>query len=160
MKNEKLVEFKEKMRKMMIEFYEEFDYLDPMLFFYTNDQPCICDIPHDFMVSPETKMGLVNFIRNLCAQPGTLAAGLFMQANAAHLEPGTEMTKLVMNGDVKISELKEKQSLIIMMFSTPESEEMICYHVDEKTRKVGEIFLEDSSPITGIFSGFFSWNKN
>ena len=83
-----------------------------------------------------------------------------MEANAAKIDANTELAKLVTNGDIRVSELKEKLDIIVLIFSTPEGEEIITYVVDCKNKVVGEPFSEGATNLGGKFSGFFSWNKN
>jgi hypothetical protein len=66
-----------------------------------------------------------------------------------------------MSGNVKVSELKESQDIILMIFSTPANEEMISYVVDCDNKTVGEQLTEgEAEGVGGTFSHFFNWNKN
>ena len=162
MGSNRIDEIKETMRLKMIENFENDGFISPVLFFLENNEILISMIPFEFLGSPEGKMELAEFIKNVCGRSTVLAAGIIIEANAAKLIPDTEMSKLVLNGDIKISELKEKQSIILMQFSTPVSEEMFAYAVDEKNKTVGDTIFNsgDADNAQGIFSNFFTWNRN
>ena len=65
-----------------------------------------------------------------------------------------------MEGKKKVSELDNKQDIIIMIFTTPESEEMISYIVDPNTKTIMEKFFgKNAEKMAGTFSSFFDWKK-
>ena len=157
----KLNEFKETLIEGMVENFKRDGFLTPLLFFYKDGEPIIGEIPFELLESPDGKNLLAGIIRTICQEPNVLAAGIIMEANGAKIENDTEMAKLVKNGNVKISELKESQDIIVLMFSTPEDEALIAYTVDCKNKTVNELFGgEEMKKIGGIFSNFFTWNKN
>jgi len=160
MTNKALIDFRECLREGMIENFEKDGCLVPIFFFYKDGIPVIGEIPGELLDSPEGKNMLAGVIRNVCQQPNVLAAGLIIEASGAKMDDDSDLAKLVKNGDVRISELKESQDIIIMVFSTPETEEFIAYCVDTDKKTVGEKFAEQTDKFNGIFSNFFTWNKN
>jgi hypothetical protein len=161
MKSEKLNDFKEVLRNGMIANFEKDGYVAPIVFFFKDDRPIMSVVPPEYISTPEGKAMLAQMIKSFCAQPNVLAAGLIIEANGARMDADSEMTKLVLNGSVKISELKDKIDIIVMIFSTPESEELIAYEVDCENFKVGEKFSDEAAKAMGsTFSNFFNWSKN
>jgi len=158
--NIKIADIKELMRQSMIEEFESDGYLNPILFFYKDGNPMVCSIPDKYLTSAEGKHELTEFIRNFCNQPNVFAAGLIMEDDGIKLDQDNELTKLLMNGDVRVSELKDKQDFIIMIFSTPESEDVTLYLVDIENKKVCEQIDSSGGQVKGIFSNFFYWDKN
>ena len=77
------------------------------------------------------------------------------------IKDDNELLNSVLNGNIKVSEIKDNKDIIIMVFSTPEGEEMISYVVDSPNKTIVEPFDIDSKKGTydGRFSNFFSWNK-
>lgn len=161
MSNTKLQDFKESLRQGMIENFERDGCLLPIMFFLKDGMPVIGEIPFELLETPERKDILAGTIRKICQQPNVLAAGLIIEASGVKMDDDSEMANLVKNGSVRISELKESQDIIVMVFSTPEGEELIAYCVDIKNKTVGEMFSgEETKGMGGIFSNFFSWTKN
>lgn len=159
-KNKKLNDFKKVLHEGMLENFKKDGYLAPTLFFFKDDQPSIALIPQELLSSVEGKNKLADIIRKICKEPTVLAAGIIIEAHSTKVLPNTEMEKLLMNGTVRVSELKEKQDIILMHFSTPVGEEMISYVVDYKNKSIGESMNYDGMGAVGIFSGFFNWNRN
>jgi hypothetical protein len=162
MKNKSIIEFKEVLRRGMIANFEKYGYLTPILFFYMKNQPVISIIPGELLGSRNGKELIAGMIRKICQEKPVLAAGIIIEANAAKMNEKSELTKLIENGDLKISELKEKQDIILMLFSTPEKEEIIMYVVDCKNKTVGEPFADgfDATGMQGTFSNFFTAKRN
>jgi hypothetical protein len=156
----KLNEFKESLHQTMIENFKRDGFLAPILFFFKDNNPIIGMIPPELLNTDEGKERLASIIKGVCGKPNVLAAGLIMEANAAKIDSNSELAKLITNGDISISELKEKQDIIVLFFGTPESEEIIAYTVDCKNKIVGKPFGKGATNLRGKFSGFFSWNKN
>jgi len=155
-----LNDFKESLRKSMIMNFEKDGFLAPVLFFLQNNTPCFALIPRELLASNEKKEILADIIKKKCFEPNVFAAGIIMEANAAKIDIDSSLAKLVDNGDIRVSELKEKVDIIVLIFSTPEGEEIITYVVDCEKKVVGEPFSEGYGQLKGKFSGFFSWNKN
>jgi len=161
MENKGLNDFKEVLRQGMIQNFEKCGYLAPVVFFYMEKRPMISMIPPELLSSVKGKQILSGMIRNFCQKNPVLAAGIIIEADAAKVNENSESAKLAMNGDIKVKDLKEKEDIIIMIFSTPEGDEMISYVVDYETKKVGEPFGEGKPDrFAGIFANFFTWNKN
>lgn len=162
MKNKSVNDFKEVLRQGMIANFEKCGYLTPVFFFYMDNHPIISMIPPELLGSRNGKELLAGMIRNICSEKPVLAAGIIIEANAAKMDKDNELTKLVENGDVRVSELKEKQDIILMLFSTPEKEEIISYVVDCKNKTVGEPFANgfDATGMQGTFSNFFTAKNN
>lgn len=162
MENTRLNDLKEVLRLGMIENFKQCGYLAPIFFFYENGEPVITMIPNELLENSGGKQILAALIRKICKKPTVLAAGIIIEANAAKLDnDDSELTKKVMNGELKVSELEQSQDIILMIFSTPSKEEMISYVVDCEAKTVGESLSEgELDGIGGTFSHFFNWNIN
>ena len=165
MENISVQEFKEMMRKGMIENYETDGEITPILFFLKDGKPHFVMIPPELFASPEGKYTIAQIIKNICVQPNVIAAGMIIEAFGAVIDNTHENAEDIISGNKKISEIDERKDIIAMVFSTPESEELIAYEVNEVTKEVGEQFGKNEDGTTngglsGLFSGFFNWNKN
>lgn len=163
MKKTSIKEFKEVLRKGMIDAFSTDGRLTPIMFFYKGGQPIITEIPNTFLANSQGKIALANIMKKLCAESDTVMAGLIIEAYGAKLdgENITEETKAVLNGEKRVKDIEGRQDIIIMISSTPEGEEMISYVVDPDTKTVGEEFSgEGADQVSGTFSHFFNWNKN
>lgn len=161
MKNEKLQNFKEIMRQGMIMNFEKSGNLAPVMFFYKAGEPAISLIPPELLSTLEGKQMLATLLKRICSEPDVIAAGIIIEAYGAKMDKDSELAKLVESGAMRISEIKEKQDIIVMIFSTPEGEECIAYEVDPKTKTVGRMFTDsEAGEYGGNFSHFFGWNRN
>jgi len=128
---------------------------------FTENTPIISQIPSEFLENADSKKILADMVKNMCQEPTTLAAGIIIEANGMMINYESEMIDAILSGEVKLSELKESEDIIMMLFSTPEEEEMIAYKVDVDNKKVGDIFGgKELGTLDGIFSNLFAWNKN
>lgn len=159
-------EFKASMLKGMKAGFERDGYLVPIAFFLHQSLfdgkppiPTLIPIDGNLLADYETKSRLSFAMHNMCKNPLIIAAGLILEANCAKFYKNDELAKLVISGAIRISELKDKNDIILMMFSTPVSEELFIYDVDVKNKIVGERYSE-TNEFTGIFTNFFGWNKN
>lgn len=159
-KNKKINDFKKVFHELMLVNFKRDGYLAPTLFFLKDNQPSVALIPQELLSSVEGKNKLADIIRKICKEPTVLAAGIIIEAHITKVLPNTEKLKNLLDGTVRVSELKEKQDIILMHFSTPVGEEMISYVVDYKNKTVGESMNYDASGAVGIFAGFFDWNRN
>jgi hypothetical protein len=146
-------DFKEVMRNGMIENFKNDGFLAPFVFFLADNQPHITQIPNDMLKSTAGKVALAGNIKELCKSPEVHACGIIIEAYGAKMDG--EDAKKVFGGVVRVSELDEKQNIIIMIFSTPEKDESFSYVVDSKNKTVGEEFLQDTDGMGGIFGNFF-----
>lgn len=162
MASKNIEDFKEILKQGMIENFQEHGYITPILFFYMESQQMISIIPPEFLSSYNGKNMLAGMIRKFCSENPVLATGIIIEASAAKMNTDSELAKLVENGDLRVSELKEKQDIILMIFSTPEKEEMISYVVDCENKTVGEPFADanEFTGFSGTFSNFFTAKKN
>jgi len=161
MASEKLNTFKESMRKSMIMAFERDGYLTPLMFFYKGNFPMIGQIPFELLENPDGKDILAGIIRNVCQEPDVFAAGIIMEANGAKVDVDTENAEKLISGELSIADYENKQDLIVMVFSTPEDEEMFAYEVNCENKTVGELFSGEAlKHFSGTFSNFFCWNKN
>jgi hypothetical protein len=160
MANKKIDEFKEIMKNSMIKNFEASGFLVPIMFFMRNNNAIVSEIPKEFLEDSEGKESLANLIRSICKQPDVIAGGIIIEAYAKAVNKNDEMSKLLLNGDIRVSECKEKEDIIMMIFSTPVKEEAIAYYVDCKNKTVGEELAQDCDSFSGTFSEFFQWNKN
>lgn len=153
-------DFKEVMRNGMIENFKNDGRLLPVAFFYADNQPHISEIPNDMLKNSAGKLALSMNIKALCGNPAVTAAGIIIEAYGAKINADSKDAKNVLDGIVRVSELDEKQDIIIMIFSTPEKDETFSYLVDSKNKTVGEEFVTgDSDPMKSIFGNFFEMRK-
>ncbi|MFA5366336.1 MAG: hypothetical protein WC333_00235 [Dehalococcoidia bacterium] len=145
----------------MIANFENDGRLDPVMFFLKAGKPIIIRIP-DFMFSSQKNKTIVsNSIKLFTHQPDVLAAGIIIEAWGAKLSDKDELVESLKKGEKQVRDLEEKQDVIIMLFSTPEKEEMIGYTVDCVNKKVCEKFSDgEDASYGGIFANFFTWNRN
>jgi hypothetical protein len=161
MESKGLNDFKETLRQGMIQNFENCGYLTPILFFYIEGRPLISVIPPEVLSTREGKTELATIIRNFCQKNPVLAAGIIIEADAAKIYPDDKEGIKALNSEIKVRDLEQKVDIIVMIFSTPEGDEMISYEVDYNTKKVGEPFGEGKAErLGGIFANFFTWNKN
>ena len=159
MANKKIEDFKEIMKTGMIKNFKASGFLMPVMFFMRGDEAVISEIPKEFLEDYEGKTKLADLIKSICKQPDVIAGGIIIEAYAKSVKKNDEMAKLLLNGEIRVSELKEKEDIIMMIFSTPVEEETIAYYVNCENKTIGEQFPSDGS-ISGTFSNFFDWNKN
>ena len=163
--------FKDSIHHGMLENFQRDGYLRPIAFFlhkipidgspFEMTEPLPVIIPIDKYLSGDSdwKQSLAYAMHKMCENPLVIAAGLVIEGNGAKFHVDDELGKLVQSGAVKISELKVKQDIIVMMFSTPAEEELFIYDVDIKNKTVGERFPE-SHNFNGLLTNLFGWNKN
>jgi len=159
----KIVEdFKEVLHEGMKENFEKDGSLTPILFFIKDNQPAISQIPNEFLSSLEGKQQLANVIKRICTLPNVSCGGMIIEAYGSKIDKdlNPETTEAIMTGKKRISELDEKDDIIMMIFSTPEKDEMISYVVDCQNNTVGEPYIDGVKGIGGTFSNFFNWSKN
>ena len=152
-------DFKKMMYEGMVEAFKKDGFLIPICFFLKDNTPIIVQLPDNAMADYESKSKLALVIKNMCMEEGVTAAGLVTEAYAAKFDKDDEMGNLVQNGSVRVSECKNKENIIFMVFSTPHKEEMIAHYVDCDKQEVGEK-MESMEQFKGVFSGFFFWTKN
>lgn len=160
---QKVEEFKDVLHKGMIKNFENDGYITPVVFFFKGDQPMISTIPSELLNTPEGKLVLADIIKTACLNPETSVAGIIIEAYGAKIneDDDSEKAKSLLKGEIRVSELDEKQDIIIMIFSTIEGEETISYIVDPKTKTITEPFQsEGADQIAGTFSDFFKWKGN
>jgi hypothetical protein len=160
--NEKIKNFREVMHNSMIKNYEKNGYLAPIFFVYMSDSNMAMGRIPNALLTPENKNILGTLIKNtLSENPLIIAAGLILPAYGLEVRKDSEMLNLVLNGDLDMQDIKEKHDIIIMIFSTPEKEEVFAYYVDDSTKTILTKFGEsDFVGYSGIFSNLFTWNKN
>ncbi len=155
-------DFKELMKNGMIENFITDGCLAPVVFFYSLvSPPQVMMIPGEFMQSTEGKESLANFIKMYCDQPSIIAGGIIMEAWGAKIHESDNISQQVLSGEIRVSELDNRQDIIVMIFSTPVGDEMIAYEVNPETHEVGKTFNDGTEgSMSGLFSGFFKWNRN
>lgn len=158
--NYKIEQFKEHMHQSMLMNFKKSGFLVPVVFFLFCKRSIIKKIPRNLLSNPEGKDHLANAIKHMCEDPRVTAAGIIIEANGAKIKGDNELLNSVLIGNVKVSELKEKQDIIIMIFSTPEGEELISYVVNSSNKTIVEPFNDNKGSYDGKFSNFFGWNKN
>lgn len=136
-------------------------YLTPTLFFVNHKmEPHFEPIPQEIMGTPQGKQILGQVIKKICSNLQIIAAGVIVEAYAKSINKDTdqELSNLLQQGNLKVSELKDKEDIILMVFSTPTKEEIISYFVDPNTKTIKEK-LPDGGEVGGLFSQFFEWRK-
>ena len=129
MANRKIDEFKEVMKNGMVENFKRSGFLTPIMFFLRGNEGVVSQIPKELLENSEGKTKLADLIKSICKQPDVIAGGIIIEAYAKSVNQNNEMSKLLLNGDMRVSELKEKDDIIMMVFSTPEKEEAIADYV-------------------------------
>jgi len=161
MKKRMIESLKKTLHDGMIKNFEKDGFLTPVLFFIKNEEPSITIIPNDLLSTPNGKQILAKVIKQICAQPNVFCAGIIIEGYGARLNVDSEMSKLVKNGNIKVSELKENLDIILMIISTPEGDDVISYQVDCENKTVGDRFIEEGkNSFAGTFSNFFEWTQN
>jgi hypothetical protein len=158
--NYKIEQFKEHMHQSMLMNFKKSGFLVPVIFFLFCERPIIEKIPKNLLSNPKGKDHLANAIKHMCENPRVTAAGIIIEANGAKIKEDNKLFNSILDGNIKVSELKEKQDIIVMIFSTPEGEEMISYIIDSSNKTIVEPFNDNKGSYEGRFSNFFSWNKN
>jgi hypothetical protein len=159
MANKKIEDFKEVMKNGMLNNFQSSGFLVPVMFFMGGNEAVVSEIPKELLKDYEGKALLADMIKKICRQPDVIAGGIIIEAYAKSVSQNDEISKLLLNGDIRISELKEKDEIILMVFSTPEKEEAIAYYVDCLNKTIGKE-LPKCNSAGGTFSGFFDWNRN
>ena len=147
------------MHDTMLENYKRDGHLSPVFITFSNEKILITPIPRD-QLKPENKQALATTIKNTCKNPLILASVVIIEAYGAQVKPDSEVINKIMKGEIDMSDIEDKNDIIIMIFSSPEEEEFIAYYVDDKTKIVGERFCEEGDNFEGLFSHLFAWNKN
>ncbi len=131
----------------------------PVIFFLVNNHPVITPIPEEFL-NDERKPDLTYIIKEMCTNSRISCAGIIIEAWMHIGNIDSEMSKLLMSGNLQVRDIKEKEDIVVLLFSTPEKEECIIFHVNPKEKKV----IKEDSAIEnagGVFSNFFELrNKN
>lgn len=151
------------MIKGMIDNFTNDGCLTPVLFWVENNQPAITQIPNKYLSNIEGKTILGEIIRKKCGDENVTAAGIIFEAYGVKMYPDkdAETVKKIMNGDLKVSDMNEKEDIIVLVFSTPDSHEIISYNVDCENNKVLDKYVGDNkNDMAGIFNSFFNWGKN
>jgi len=157
--NKKIQWFKKMTHDSMLLNYKRDGHLLPVFITFSTEKILITLIPRD-MLKPENKPALAATIKNVCKNPLILASVVIIEAYGAQVDPKSEIINQIMKGEMDMSDIKEKNDIIIMIFSSPEEEEFIAYYVDDKTKTIGKRFCEEGDNFEGLFSHLFAWNKN
>lgn len=163
MKQTNIEKFKKILHEGMIKNFKEGGFLTPIMFLYKGGQSIISEIPAHFLDSQEGKHELARVMQGICKQSDVLVAGIIIEAYGTKIDKNvdSEIAKSLYDGDTKVSDLEDKEDIILMIFSTPVGEEMISYIVDPETKTIGESFDEGAAEqLAGTFSHFFNWNSN
>jgi hypothetical protein len=154
--NTEISVFKESMRQMMLSNFKIFGFLTPITFFLYKGKPIIEMIPEQMLATPKGKEALAQGIQQFCTQKDVSGAGIIMEAWGAELD-GADQSKPYKPA----SQLPQRKDIIIMIFSTPYSEELFAYVVDPKNKAiVSEFGQHEKAQMSGTFSQFFKWNRN
>jgi len=133
--------------------------LTPIFFYKEGYEVKIVMILDKVFANDEGKAELMQTIRMCCALPKVECAGLISEAWAKTVEPKSELTPLLMSGNLHVRDLKEKDDIIFMVFATPEKEEMISFYVNPEERTIGEKIGSEGAKSEGTFSNFFKLRK-
>jgi len=155
-------DFKEVMRKGMIENFKRDGCLSPVVFFYIKDEiPQIGIIPKNMLESTASKASFALNIKTLCIDPNVLAVGIIVEAYSAKIDENSNNAQKLLTGELSLRDSSiEKRDVITMIFSTPEKDESIVYSVDCEKKTVGEVFSPEGTESMGsIFGNFFELRK-
>jgi len=155
--------FKKVMHDGMLKNFEVDGQLQPLVFFFYKKEdgyePVFAPLEGNLMGDRAYKKAIALALSKVCANPNVMAAGVITEAYGARIDVNNGVVKQLLDGKISVSELDEKDDLVILFFSTPVSEEVIVYIVDVKNKSIGEKYPKPSNFI-GIFSGLFGWKKN
>ncbi|MFA5207553.1 MAG: hypothetical protein WC428_02735 [Candidatus Paceibacterota bacterium] len=157
--NEKIQWFKKMSHDSMLLNYKKDGYLAPVFITFSNEKILITPIPRD-QLKPENKQMLAATIKNTCKNPLILASVIIIEAYGAQIDPKNKVINQIMNGEINMSDIENKNDIIVMIFSSPEEDDLIAYYVDDKTKTIGKRFCEEVKNFDGMFSHLFGWNKN
>ena len=152
--------FKNVMKEGMIKNFEADGCLMPVLFFINNGELVISQIPNYLLMTDDGKDYLSSLIKSRCAAPSTQAAGIIIEAWGAKLEIDSDEAKALQNNEISVSELDEKQDIIMLIFSTPTKSETIAFTVDCENKKILGDFADEAKLVSGRFANFFQWTQN
>jgi hypothetical protein len=152
--------FKDVMKEGMIKNFEADGCLMPVLFFIDNGELVISQIPNFIFMTEAGKDSLANLIKDKCVNPSIQAAGMVIEAWGAKIDAKSDAAKALLNNEISVSELDEKQDIIMLIFSTPTKSETIAYVVDADNKKIIKEFGEGIDLISGRFANFFQWSQN
>lgn len=155
--------FKDTMKRIMVKNFENDGYLTPVVFFYTNGAPIIKMIPPELLSTPNGKKQLSEYIKAECIKSHAYGAGIIIEASGTRLniEENTKLIDEIQNGNISINDLDNKEDYILMLFSTPEKEQVFSYVVDIENKKIiEEMGGENAERIGGTFSNLFQFIKN
>lgn len=151
------------MKKGMIDNFTNDGTLIPVFFWLENNQPIITQIPNKYLQDNEGKSILGGVIRKKCADENVTAAGIVFEANGVKMNPDkdSETVQKLMKGEMKVSDMDNREDIIVLVFSTPDKHEIITYNVDCKNKKVIDEHVSDGENSgAGIFNSFFKWEKD
>lgn len=152
--------FKECVREAMLQNFEADGKLVPLFFFIKKGKPGVSAIPAEYFNSNEAKIKLSYSMKSFCKEKDVACAGIVFEAFVRVCDSKNEeeagINKLLLDGTLRVAQLNEKRDAIIMIFSTPDSEENISYYVDPATKTVKEQLPTPKGGDTGgLFSNFF-----
>lgn len=158
---EKINNLKESLKNVMIQNFERDGYLTPILFFYKDGGLVISMIPNEYLSIPDGKSKLSELIKETCALPNVFAAGIICGATGGkvRVEENQNIDDLVKSG-LNINQCEEKFDMIMMIFSTPEKEDIYSYRVNVDEKTVFETEDKSFESMGGMFSNLFQWTKN
>ena len=159
--NQNLMRIKEVLHQGMIQNFKKDGELAPIMFFVDGGIPIFRLIPPKLLADVTGKEILAKNLKNIAKKASVTAVGIIMEAYGTKVSNNSEMAKLLLNGGLRVGELKEKQDLIVLIFSTVEGEEVVMYEVDPQTKSIGRLYLdkEAGKNSDGIFSHFFDNNN-
>jgi hypothetical protein len=141
----------------MFDNFKEHGYLAPIMFFMINGAPKIGLIPRELLINYETKKQLRSIITDICKDKAVTCAGIIIEAYARQFKNDDPLVSLVMDGTLRVSELAVKNDIILMVFSTPETEYQCAYIVDVKNKTIDNALADgELESVGGVFGHFFS----
>jgi hypothetical protein len=154
-------QLKDKMLKGMIMNFKLHGHLAPVMFFVKNGSFDVLPIPSGLLANTEGKEILADIIKFSCSLSDVTVAGIIIEATARKYYPTDEMIEQIKREEFDFSSVTSKrEDIILMIFSTPESEEVIAYNVDCDKKKIGKrLPMGEGESYSGIFSDFFSLRK-
>lgn len=153
MKDRTIEDMKNVLIEGMRQNFEKDGFLAPVWFTLLPSGLNITPIPIKFFDNDSNKDALMVAIRKWCEVPEVKAVGLIHEAFAVTLKDDSEMLPLLQNGNLRVSDLRQRKDMIFLVVSTPEEEEFIAFYVDPISKRILESL--PPTPAKGRFSDFF-----
>lgn len=143
--------------------FEKDGFLDPVMFAVTLEAFHFAAIPPELLQNQQSKSLLKKILESKTKEPGVIAVGVILEAWGCMLEKEKDsgLLKLIQNETLNVRDLKYRENIILMIFSTPEKDELCAFCVDAENKKVLGSYIPDGEMMNGgLFSNFFAYTRN